>query len=271
MRLLIRFSKRDNLKYISHLDLQGIFIHAFNRTSFKLKYSKGFNPHPKIIFAMPLSLGFISDAEYLESTVFDISNKNFSSEIIDLRKIEIDKKTDTDFLLTFRKELEKFLPAGIKILYIKKIESSKNNIASLPYSSEYKILIKNDNSFNIIKKFNEFISDENLEIRKTIKKTDREKIIPIIKNIIYINIDEAVASDLFLFDYADAAYRFNENKNIFFTINANLLSTPTGNLNPKDLLNLFMTKHNIELDYEILRTNIYAKIKGNIIRFDKLF
>jgi radical SAM-linked protein len=52
--------------YISHLDLADVFLRAFRMTGMKPVYSNGFNPHPKMSFAMPLSLGFYSFAELLE-------------------------------------------------------------------------------------------------------------------------------------------------------------------------------------------------------------
>ncbi len=65
-RLLIKFTKEGDIRYISHLDLLRVFQRAFRRTDIKLRYSQGFNPHPKISFAMPLSLGFESLGEYVE-------------------------------------------------------------------------------------------------------------------------------------------------------------------------------------------------------------
>lgn len=65
-RYLLRFSKTDRLKYISHLDLLRLFQRAFKRAGVQLKYSEGYNPHAKIAFAHPLSLGFESLSEYLD-------------------------------------------------------------------------------------------------------------------------------------------------------------------------------------------------------------
>lgn len=65
-RFLIKFTKEGEIRYISHLDLLRVFQRAFRRTDIRLRYSQGFNPHPKISFAMPLSLGFESRGEYVE-------------------------------------------------------------------------------------------------------------------------------------------------------------------------------------------------------------
>ncbi len=65
-RYLLKFSKKGEIRYISHLDLLRVFQRAFRRTDIRLRYSNGFNPHPKIGFALPLSLGYESTGEYVE-------------------------------------------------------------------------------------------------------------------------------------------------------------------------------------------------------------
>lgn len=65
----LKFIKRGNLQYISHLDLQKTMGRVLTRAKIPLWYSKGFNPHPKLIFAMPLSVGAQSVCEYLDVRV----------------------------------------------------------------------------------------------------------------------------------------------------------------------------------------------------------
>ncbi len=64
VRLL--FSKTGRAKYISHLDLNRAVIRAVRRAHIPLWYTEGFNRHPYITFAAPLSLGFESVGEILE-------------------------------------------------------------------------------------------------------------------------------------------------------------------------------------------------------------
>ncbi|MDR3295942.1 MAG: TIGR03936 family radical SAM-associated protein, partial [Clostridiales Family XIII bacterium] len=66
MRYLVKFKKTDNMIYISHLDMQRLFHRTMKRLQINLRYSSGFNPHPKLSFAQPLSLGHASTSEYLE-------------------------------------------------------------------------------------------------------------------------------------------------------------------------------------------------------------
>ena len=60
------FSKTGRAIYISHLDLMRTLTRAFLRAGCGLKYSEGFNPHPNISIALPLSVGCGSDCEIMD-------------------------------------------------------------------------------------------------------------------------------------------------------------------------------------------------------------
>lgn len=62
----IRFRKVGNLQYISHLDLQRTFSRVLVRAGLPLWYTKGFNPHIKMVFGMPLPVGSESECELLD-------------------------------------------------------------------------------------------------------------------------------------------------------------------------------------------------------------
>ena len=65
-RYVMKFHKDGYVKYTSHLDLVRIFKRSFKKTGLALQYSQGFNPHPKMGFAQPLSLGYSSKCELIE-------------------------------------------------------------------------------------------------------------------------------------------------------------------------------------------------------------
>ena len=62
----IKFYKIGDLKFISHLDLCRTLRGAFGRAGVPIKYSEGFNPHPKMVFTQPLSIGVESVSEYVD-------------------------------------------------------------------------------------------------------------------------------------------------------------------------------------------------------------
>ncbi|MBQ8807970.1 MAG: DUF2344 domain-containing protein [Clostridia bacterium] len=61
-----RYEKTQNAKYVSHLDFVRMFGRALRRAHLPVAYSEGFNPHPLLGFALPLSVGYTSECEILE-------------------------------------------------------------------------------------------------------------------------------------------------------------------------------------------------------------
>ena len=68
---LVRFSKTENARFLSHLDMARTFFRAFRRARFPLKYSEGFHAHPKMRFSPPLSVGVESVCEFCRVTLLD--------------------------------------------------------------------------------------------------------------------------------------------------------------------------------------------------------
>ncbi len=50
------FSKTGKLKYISHLDLQRAIHRMLIRSTLPIAFTEGFNPHPRLNIALPLSI-----------------------------------------------------------------------------------------------------------------------------------------------------------------------------------------------------------------------
>lgn len=65
-RLRIKFSRGEEVKFISHLDIMRLWQRIFIRAGVPLAYSEGFNPHPRISLAAPLALGVTSAAELMD-------------------------------------------------------------------------------------------------------------------------------------------------------------------------------------------------------------
>ena len=62
----IKFSKLGNLMYISHLDLARTMQRIIVRSGIDIWYSEGFNPQPRIVFALPLPVGVESECELFD-------------------------------------------------------------------------------------------------------------------------------------------------------------------------------------------------------------
>ena len=62
----IAFKKYGSLMYISHLDLSKTMQRIMVRAGIDIWYSEGFNPQPRIVFAVPLPVGVESECELMD-------------------------------------------------------------------------------------------------------------------------------------------------------------------------------------------------------------
>ena len=63
---ILKYSRDERVKYISHLDFVRLFHRTVRRTGMNFMFSNGFNPHPIMMVAQPLSVGVTSDCEYMK-------------------------------------------------------------------------------------------------------------------------------------------------------------------------------------------------------------
>jgi len=81
-RLRLKFSRGEELKFLSHLDLMRLWERALRRAGLPLAYSEGFTPHPQIALAAPLLVGVTSDAELMDVSLSRwISPQSFVAQI----------------------------------------------------------------------------------------------------------------------------------------------------------------------------------------------
>ena len=67
----IWFTKDNECKYISHLDLNRVVMRALHKSKLNIWHTEGFNPHPFVTFALPLSLGFKGVKETMDIKLLD--------------------------------------------------------------------------------------------------------------------------------------------------------------------------------------------------------
>lgn len=60
------YEKNEAARYISHLDFVRLMGRALRRAGLPVTYSEGFNPHPVMTVAMPISVGVTSECEYID-------------------------------------------------------------------------------------------------------------------------------------------------------------------------------------------------------------
>ena len=86
----IKFRKVGDTQYISHLDLQRTIARVLVRAKIPMWYTQGFNPHAKVMFGLPLSVGTESECEFIDlridrdippSAVKEQLNRELTSEM----------------------------------------------------------------------------------------------------------------------------------------------------------------------------------------------
>lgn len=118
-RLRLKFSRGEEIKYISHLDLMRCWERALRRAEVPLAYSEGFTPHPRISLAAPLPIGVTSEAELMD--------------------ISLQKPLSPYFLI---QSLRKQLPPGIDILEVEQILLMIPSLQSQLRYAEYRVVVK---------------------------------------------------------------------------------------------------------------------------------
>ncbi|MPW26600.1 DUF2344 domain-containing protein [Alkalibaculum sp. M08DMB] len=103
----IKYGKGNELKYISHLDFMRAIHRMLNRAGMEVAHSQGFNPHPKVSFAMAMPVGMTSEGDYLDVEF----NNSLPAQVI-------------------KRELVKHSPPGLDIIDVKVYEQPVKSISA---------------------------------------------------------------------------------------------------------------------------------------------
>lgn len=154
MKVRIRFSKSDSLRYVGHLDLLRFFQKAMRRAQIPMRFSEGFHPHQIMSFASPLGVGVTSQGEYLD--------------------IEITEEIDAEDAM---RRLNEQMVEGVSILSFTYMpDNTKNSMASLA-ASDYLVYFKRglDQSIDYAKAVSDFYgTKEPIVVVKKTKKSEKE-------------------------------------------------------------------------------------------------
>lgn len=155
VRYLIKFTKGENIKFISHLDLLRTVQRVGKRSELPVEYSKGFNPHMAMVIAMPLSVGIYSDGDYIDL---------YLTEDIDCELV--------------KNKLNENSATGIKFISVSKSPIFEN-VKRLPQAmalldaASYEIKIKYNDIINLEEDIKAFIEKEEYITLKKAKKTEK--------------------------------------------------------------------------------------------------
>lgn len=120
-RLRLTFSRGEELKYISHLDLMRLWQRVLRRADIPLAYSQGFSPHPRLSLAAPLPIGVTSSEELMD--------------------IFLERRVSLHF---FIKAVSGQLPHGIDTSEVLEVELGLPSLQSQVLHAEYKVSADTD-------------------------------------------------------------------------------------------------------------------------------
>lgn len=146
----LKFSKIGKIKYTGHLDLLKIFQRAIKRANLPISYSKGFNPHQIMSFAIPLPLGMESCGEYID--------------------MQFDENLDCNVIKT---KLNEVMPIGMEILNVVKLNEGQKSAPSIVCVGEYEITFDTNITQNII---DDFLNQQEINTERISKKRGKETI-----------------------------------------------------------------------------------------------
>ena len=153
-----KFTRGEELRFISHLDQQRLFQRAFRRAGLNIAHSNGFNPHPKLSFALAMSVGLMSDSEY--------------GDVVLTRDID---------LMEFTKRLNAALPEGLKVVEAKRIPQGKTSLSASLTDSRYRIEVALEDGMDETSLFNILNTYKSLDEVILEKRNKKGKLVP--KNI----------------------------------------------------------------------------------------
>lgn len=156
MRYLTKFTKEENIKFISHLDVLKTIQKNIRRAGIPVEFSQGFNPHMNTSIAQPLSVGVYSSGEYMDMVL----------------TTEMDEKEIVD-------KLNATAPSGIKYISATAIpytegEKKVPQAMALIDAARYIIKVKYSDLSNLEEEMNKLLETREWITIKKSKKGEKE-------------------------------------------------------------------------------------------------
>ena len=146
-RLRCKYTKGEEVKFISHLDLLRVVQRALRRADIKVALTQGFNPHPRISFGPALIVGATTEGDYMDIDL----EENISPE-------------------EFKRRMNEVLPNGIRIVEVFEVDI-KDSLSSKIKGADYlvEVFLKKQVE-NLGEAAEKFLSQDIIEIEKDTKK-----------------------------------------------------------------------------------------------------
>lgn len=145
---VLKYSRGEEVKYISHLDFVRFIQRVVRRAELPMSFSKGFNPHPLMAVALPLSVGVTSDCEYM--------------------RIAFEGSMSGEYI---RDELNKSMPSGFKVLEVWQNDNGELDFSRLN-RARYTVTAELEGA--MLPDVEKFLAEDKIIIMKKSKSGEKE-------------------------------------------------------------------------------------------------
>ena len=148
-RYAVDFSLDGDIKYVSHQDTIRMFSRALARARLPVRYSQGFNPHPRVSLPLPRPVGVASDAERL---------------IVEL--------TEAVACNDLARRLQNQVPRGISIRGARVLDPAER---CLPISVLYRLLLPAFDPAPLVRAVNRLLATDSAVVQRDTGQTSAPK------------------------------------------------------------------------------------------------
>ena len=148
-KIRIKFSKGDEVRFLSHLDLMRTVERAVRRAEIPIAFSEGFHPKPRFSFASALATGITSDGEY--------------ADFILEEKLKPEQ---------FKQKLNEQLPTGIRVLEAVEVPMATSSLMAAVNLAKYLVTLRilpETVASNVSTLIDTFITKESSLVQRTNK------------------------------------------------------------------------------------------------------
>jgi radical SAM-linked protein len=136
-KVRLRFAKRGDLRLVSHHDLLRCLERTLRRARIPMAVSQGFNPRPKIVFALALALGIEGRCEVVE---LDLAEPLDPAEV--LRRLSASSPPGLDWLGAEAVAPGRSAPRAEAVRYLievpaDRLDATRSRLACLLASTEW--------------------------------------------------------------------------------------------------------------------------------------
>ncbi|MCK8825609.1 TIGR03936 family radical SAM-associated protein [Fuchsiella alkaliacetigena] len=223
MKIRVKLTKGEQVKFISHLDLLKVLSRAVRRAEIPIEFSQGYNPRPAIAAGPALAVGITSCSEYFD---FELATEYPLAE--------------------FKADLGAELPAGIDLIAAQEIEISVKSLMAQINAARYELDLQLEielKAAEVEEILADFLANSEVIItRKRRNKSDRQ--LDLRPLVFELQLLETAANS----------------KQVL--LEALIQTGSSGNLRPQELVRALQKSYPISEDFsltDIKRTGLYIK------------